>query len=1475
MGAYEQALSKLDLALALYQSIRYIRQAVDCMRLQGYIFSKIDRLDLALAKYEQAINLLRDNNIVDPKLEADCRYRYGYVLYRAEKYTQAIDALSAAQNLYETIRVPEMAASCLKLKAHCYYDQEQYDLASVVFAQAREQFKTLRDDSTKGICAYYLGRCYYWQENYETSIPYFSEAMAALAPAGSHANMTIYADCLRFLATIHFAQEHYAQALQEYLRARSFFQTLGAWPEQAQCLMKIGNCYFKQQNYERAAAYFDSAAAAYRQIDSGENEAACAVNASHALFNLGQYREAASRYRLAAQIDSALALHAAEAKARQSLGDALTNLLHYDAANAEYLRAVSLYSQLDQRTDLAQCYKDMANNYFDQKFYHDALDHYNRALNYFPLTSETALSRAWCLYRKARSLHLLEQYSQALLSYEQAEASYRATGDFPKTGESLNYAGDCHLALRQYSQARQKYEAALAIFLEVKDQEKICSAYRRLGRYYQLLNHPAEALQNYQNALSACRQTDHPYNVALCLHNIAELHAERNDFDKAQVNYREAQKLYQQARDSSGVAGCNFGLGQLAFNRKNYPEAQNYLEAARNIYHHLSEHSNEAVCLRYLGSISFNREDFRRALAFYMQSDSLFRHLHDPENIANCQIKIAKTYLRFTPPEVEKAFARNREALNLYRSINHPAGVAEALMQIGDLYLLRFDFTSARAYFEEALAQYGTLPESVDKADCEIHLAKAEAGLGNDEEAMRWLDKAHEFLVRYNDKEALANYWDARATVLYAMLRYEEALKADSIAISGYRQTGQIDAEADCRIQIANIYYDLNQPDSAADYYHGALRLAKKSGNEALQATCLLLLGNVSYDKEQYPEAQQYYEQAWSSAQGRSDYILQASCRINLGNLKIKAQQIEAAEQDYRQALELSQQHNYPKGEAVSYGNLGGAYVDQARYEQALDYFNRAETICDRYHFKRELRLVYTNKGVVLEKLERFNEAINAYIAAIGIIDQIGTGLSREHLLRSFFRDYAELYNHLILLLYQQNRLSEVMFYAEKMKSPESLQILQESIAQTGNPALIAEFNEHAKRILEARRRLTQTGKMEQTANTELWSEATETIESSFAKILAAAAKYGINLEDIYRVGHFTKEKIAGDQAYVLYYPTSEVLLIVVITSEGHRGVAVKIAQKVLFEQIQAYRNEIKKAVDDGQQGRFPQEIIDWNDPYLAPLMQQAQVLYDKLIAPIEPQIANKKSITIVPSGTIYYLPLHALAKKTAGGDYVFVQERWCVSYLPAFRFGFSLPTTGPLLRDKVFVFANSEGDLPGAESAAEEILKYVPDAQVFIRDQATEERYKQLCQQYSVLILLNHSRLDPVNPQKTCIRLARSAREDGQLYLSEVQNHPCPTNLVILTACETAIGGNHTGAEIVNLASAFSLARAKSIIATLWPIPDVSTKELMLHFYRQFFEKQQSPLEALYQAQLSLMRDARFKHPLFWGAFTFIGDSR
>ncbi len=235
IGAYAQALSRLEAAIPLYQSIRYFRQLVECLRLQGEIHYKTDQLDFAVAKYERAIRTLQDNNVEDPKLEADCRYNYGFVLYRADRNNQAIEAFDLAKNLYESIRSPRMAASCLKLKAHCYYEQEKYDLAAVVFAQAGERYQAINDDSTRGVCAYYLGLSYFAQKQYQPSIPSFSEAMKLLQPAAPRPNWEIYAKCLKFIANAYFQQEQFEPALRHYQQARRSFKTLQSWPEEAFC----------------------------------------------------------------------------------------------------------------------------------------------------------------------------------------------------------------------------------------------------------------------------------------------------------------------------------------------------------------------------------------------------------------------------------------------------------------------------------------------------------------------------------------------------------------------------------------------------------------------------------------------------------------------------------------------------------------------------------------------------------------------------------------------------------------------------------------------------------------------------------------------------------------------------------------------------------------------------------------------------------------------------------------------------------------------------------------------------------------------------------------------------------------------------------------------------------------------------------------------------------------------------------------
>ena len=116
------------------------------------------------------------------------------------------------------------------------------------------------------------------------------------------------------------------------------------------------------------------------------------------------------------------------------------------------------------------------------------------------------------------------------------------------------------------------------------------------------------------------------------------------------------------------------------------------------------------------------------------------------------------------------------------------------------------------------------------------------------------------------------------------------------------------------------------------------------------------------------------------------------------------------------------------------------------------------------------------------------------------------------------------------------------------------------------------------------------------------------------------------------------------------------------------------------------------------------------------------------------------------------------------------------------------------------------------------------------------------------------------------------TTRKDGLLSATEVAQLRLHANLVVLSACDTAVGLIEGQEGIANLSRAFLLAGARSVISTLWAVDDNFSLALLKEFYKDY-RKTGSPAESLALAKRTML--ARFGHaalPYYWAAFTFEG---
>lgn len=295
------------------------------------------------------------------------------------------------------------------------------------------------------------------------------------------------------------------------------------------------------------------------------------------------------------------------------------------------------------------------------------------------------------------------------------------------------------------------------------------------------------------------------------------------------------------------------------------------------------------------------------------------------------------------------------------------------------------------------------------------------------------------------------------------------------------------------------------------------------------------------------------------------------------------------------------------------------------------------------------------------------------------------------------------------------------------------------------------------------------------------------------------------------------------------------------------------------------------------------------------PAFAEARGLYEALIRPVREAVAAG-TLIVVRDGQLHLVPFDALREPS--GRYVV--ESKTVLYSPSATTFYLLtqekqrPRTAqrtllavggiPYSRSRI----NRSGlnredgrekfvDLPasGDEVAIASAAFRKSDGQLLLGASATESAFKTAALgEYRAIHLAVHGFADATFPDRAALVLGSDPRagEDGFLQASEVVQLQFDADLVVLSACDTAVGPLQGQEGIANLSKAFILAGARTVISTLWQVDDTSSLFLMRRFYAHLLEKR-SVAFALAAAKRDMLRMyGRKAIPYQWAGFTIEG---
>ncbi|MGE4299439.1 MAG: CHAT domain-containing protein [Desulfovibrionaceae bacterium] len=262
--------------------------------------------------------------------------------------------------------------------------------------------------------------------------------------------------------------------------------------------------------------------------------------------------------------------------------------------------------------------------------------------------------------------------------------------------------------------------------------------------------------------------------------------------------------------------------------------------------------------------------------------------------------------------------------------------------------------------------------------------------------------------------------------------------------------------------------------------------------------------------------------------------------------------------------------------------------------------------------------------------------------------------------------------------------------------------------------------------------------------------------------------------------------------------------------------------------------------------------------------------LYDKLVGPVDNVL--RKHVIIIPHGILHNVSFASLMSK----DGFFINEHDQVySYsanLWAMQHAENETIEKSALLNPITPLNSAFPQIPYATKEVKDIYAILGSKDNLLSNDCTQEGFLAALQQYDLVHFAGHAVYENSHPLDSYILLSDNGRDVKLMAKTLMGQSANRAKLVVLSACQTALGATAPGDEQIGLVRSFILSGAKAVVSTQWEVSDESTYDVMTSMYRNF-KQSISSAAALNQAQREMI--PVFQEPFFWAAFKYYGVDR